>query len=138
MTTKEYLSQIRRYDCQISNKLEEIKELRLRISGTSSFSNGDRVKTSGSKDQVGSCVSKIVDMEREVDALIDKRLEIVKQIEEISDADMYDVLAKRFVLNKDFKVISVEIKKSKRQTFFIYDNAIDTFEKMFGYLYMGD
>lgn len=138
MTTKEYLNQIRRYDCQISNKLEEIKELRLRISGTSSFSNGDRVQTSGSKDQVGSCVSKIVDMEREVDALIDKRLEIVKQIEEISDADMYDVLAKRFVLDKDFKVISVEIKKSKRQTFFIYDNAIDTFEKMFGYLYMGD
>lgn len=136
MTTKEYLSQIRRYDCQISNKLEEIKELRLRISGTSSFSNGDRVQTSGSKDQVGSCVSKIVDMEREVDALIDKRLEIVKQIEEISDADMYDVLAKKWILQKGFKVIGIEMKKSDRQVFNIYENAMDLFEHTFGHLYL--
>lgn len=135
MTTKEYLSQIRRYDCQISNKLEEIKELRLRISGTSSFSNGDRVQTSGSKDQVGSCVSKIVDMEREVDALIDKRLEIVKQIEAISDADMYDVLAKKWILKKGFKVIGIEMKKSDRQVFNIYENAMDLFEHTFGHLY---
>lgn len=136
MTTKEYLSQIRRYDCQISNKLEEIKELRLRISGTSSFSNGDRVQTSGSKDQVGFCVSKIVDMEREVDALIDKRLEIVKQIEEISDADMYDVLAKKWILQKGFKVIGIEMKKSDRQVFNIYENAMDLFEHTFGHLYL--
>ena len=136
MTTKEYLSQIRRYDCQISNKLEEIKELRLRISGTSSFSNGDRVQTSGSKDQVGSCVSKIVDMEREVDALIDKRLEIVKQIEAISDADMYDVLAKKWILQKGFKVIGIEMKKSDRQVFNIYENAMDLFEHTFGHLYL--
>lgn len=136
MTTKEYLSQIRRYDCQISNKLEEIKELRLRISGTSSFSNGDRVQTSGSKDQVGSCVSKIVDMEREVDALIDKRLKIVKQIEEISDADMYDVLAKKWILQKGFKVIGIEMKKSDRQVFNIYENAMDLFEHTFGHLYL--
>jgi hypothetical protein len=136
MTTKEYLSQIRRYDCQISNKLEEIKELRLRISGTSSFSNGDRVQTSGSKDQVGSCVSKIVDMEREVDALIDKRLEIVKQIEAISDADMYDVLAKKWILRKGFKVIGIEMKKSDRQVFNIYENAMDLFEHTFGHLYL--
>lgn len=136
MTTKEYLSQIRRYDCQISNKLEEIKELRLRISGTSSFSNGDRVQTSGSKDQVGSCVSKIVDMEREVDALIDKRCEIVSQIEAISDADMYDVLAKKWILQKGFKVIGIEIKKSDRQVFNIYENAMDIFEHTFGHLYL--
>lgn len=136
MTTKEYLSQIRRYDCQISNKLEEIKELRLRISGTSSFSNGDRVQTSGSKDQVGSCVSKIVDMEREVDTLIDKRCEIVSQIEAISDADMYDVLAKKWILQKGFKVIGIEMKKSDRQVFNIYENAMDLFEHTFGHLYL--
>ena len=136
MTTKEYLSQIRRYDCQISNKLEEIKELRLRISGTSSFSNGDRVQTSGSKDQVGSCVSKIVDMEWEVDALIDKRCEIVSQIEAISDADMYDVLAKKWILQKGFKVIGIEMKKSDRQVFNIYENAMDLFEHTFGHLYL--
>lgn len=136
MTTKEYLSQIRRYDCQISNKLEEIKELRLRISGTSSFSNGDRVQTSGSKDQVGSCVSKIVDMERGVDSLIDKRCEIVSQIEAISDADMYDVLAKKWILQKGFKVIGIEMKKSDRQVFNIYENAMDLFEHTFGHLYL--
>lgn len=136
MTTKEYLSQIRRYDCQISNKLEEIKELRLRISGTSSFSNGDRVQTSGSKDQIGSCVSKIVDMERDVDSLIDKRCNIVNQIEAISDADMYDVLAKKWILQKGFKVIGIEMKKSDRQVFNIYENAMELFEHTFGHLYL--
>ena len=136
MTTKEYLSQIKRYDCQISNKLEEIKELRLRISGTSSFSNGDRVQTSGSKDQIGSCVSKIVDMERDVDALIDKRCDIVNQIEAIHDADMYDVLAKKWILQKGFKVIGIEMKKSERQVFNIYENAMELFENTFGYSYL--
>ena len=138
MDTKNYLGQIKRYDRMIANKIEEIKNLRSSIYGMPSFSAGERVQNSGTKDIVGSGAPKIADMESEVRTLSRKREEIVRQIEKIPDTDMYDVLAKRFVLYKDFKVISVEIKKSKRQTFFIYDNAIDTFEKMFGYLYMGD
>lgn len=138
METKNYLGQIKRYDRMIANKIEEIKNLRESIYGMPSFSAGERVQTSCTKDIVGSGAPKIADMESEVRTLSRKREEIVRQIEKIPDTDMYDVLAKRFVLYKDFKVISVEIKKSKRQTFFIYDNAIDTFEKMFGYLYIGD
>lgn len=136
MTTEEYLDQIRHYDWQITNKLEEISELRERLKGASSVSNGERVQTSGDKDRVGSCVSKIVDMEREVDSLIDKRLVIVRQIESVRDPQMYNVLAKRWILGKDFKVIGIEIGKCRRQTSNIRDNALSEFERMYGELYL--
>ena len=136
MTTEEYLDQIRHYDWQITNKLEEISELRERLKGASSVSNGERVQTSGDKDRVGSCVSKIVDMEREVDSLIDKRLVIVRQIESVRDPQMYNVLAKRWILGKDFKVIGIEIGKCRRQTSNIRDNALAEFERMYGELYL--
>jgi hypothetical protein len=136
METKKYLGQIKRYDRMIMNKMEEIRNLRATIYGMPSFSGGERVQISGTKDIVGSGAPKIADLEAEIRTLARKREEIVRQIEKIPDTDMYDVLAKRFILDKDFKVIGVEIKKSKRQTFSIYDNAIDSFEKMFGYLYL--
>lgn len=135
MTTKEYLGQIRRYDRMIQNKIEELKNVRSSICGISSFSGGDRVQTSGGKDTIGSGVTKAIVMESEIKTLIDKRAVIVKQIESITDTDLYDILAKRFILNKDFKVIGIEMNKSKSQTFHLQDNALEVFERKFGNIY---
>lgn len=135
METREYLSQIRRYDHMIDNKLKEIENLRSIICGTSARSIGERVQTSCDRDKISSAVSKIVDMENEVDALIDKRYDIVQQIESIPDVNMYDVLAKRFILGVELKAIRLDGIDSLKQVKRIFYNALDKFEGMYGNLY---
>lgn len=136
METKEYLGQIARCDCMMANKICEIRKLRSNIYGISSSQGCERVQTSGVKDVVGDSVSRLVDLQAEVDELSKKRCKIIAQIEKLQDVRMYDVLTKRFVLNKTFDEIGADIQKSSRQTYRIYDMAIKRFEKEFGSTYL--
>ena len=136
MGTKEYLGQISRYDCMMANKICEIRKLLSDIYGISSSQGSERVQTSGVKDAVGDSVSRLVDLQSEVDELSKKRCKIIAQIEQLPDAIMYDVLAKRFVLDKTFDEIGADIRKSSRQTYRIYNMAIKRFEKEFGSTYL--
>ena len=72
MTTKQYLNQIHRIDKMINNKLSEIYQLKNLACSISISDNSERVQTSSDKDALGNAVSKIVDLEREVNDCIDK------------------------------------------------------------------
>ena len=138
METREYLSLVVRYNRMIENKLKEVENLRSIIYSTSAVqSNGDRIQTSKNPDKISSYVSKIVDMEREVDNIIDKRYEIVQEIESIPDTNMYDVLCQKFILDKDLKTIRLRGDISLKQVKRIYYNALAVFENMYGNNYLG-
>lgn len=77
-------------------------------------------------------------MEREVDNIIDKRYEIVQEIESIPDTNMYDVLCQKFILDKDLKTIRLRGDISLKQVKRIYYNALAVFENMYGNKYLGD
>ena len=136
METRDYLSLVVRYDRMIENKLKEISNLRSIICGTSAIQSGDRIQTFKNPDKISSYVSKIVDMEREIDGIIDRRYEIVQEIESIPDTNMYDVLCQRFILDKDLKTIRLRGDVSLKQVKRIYYNALDAFEKMYGNKYL--
>ena len=139
METKEYLSQVRRYDRMVENKIREIANLREIIFGTAPMSsNTDRVQTTKDPDKICSYVSKIVDMEREVNDSIDKRKKIVQQIESIPDMNMYDVLAQKYILGIEVKAIHLEGVYSLKQTKRILYSALNLFEKMYGKEYIQD
>lgn len=129
--TKQYLNQINRLELQIKNKLEEIHRLRLMSDGVGGISDGEKVQTSGNKDKMSVIVSKIVDMEREVDSMIDKRCLIIEQIEKIENSTYYDILTQIYVLQKDLKVIAYEKKRSYRQIQRLKGNAIEEFERLY-------
>ena len=137
MTTREYLSQIRRFDKMISNKREEIYNLRAMVYGTSVPMSGDRVQSSGDKDKLGSFMSKIVDTEREMEELVSRRWEIVQEIESLDDTDEYNVLAKKYVLQKDIKEIAIEENETTRHTYRLISRAIESFENRYGAKYLG-
>ena len=103
MNIKNHLEQIGRLDKRIQNKLEEIDKLRRMASGTS-YSESERVQTSLPADKIGAIASRIVDMEKEVDRLIDERCVIVAEIESMNDEDDYDVLANIYILGKDIYI----------------------------------
>ncbi len=136
MDTKFYLSQIGRLEKQIQNKMLEIDQLRTMACSTTVSNEGDRVQTSGDKDRLGAVVSKIVDMEREVDEMIDKRCDIVSQIDNMKDTDMYDVLANVYILQKALKVVAIEKRMSYRHIKRVYSDALKCFEEKYGESYL--
>jgi hypothetical protein len=140
MTTKEYLNQIERLDKMITNKLSEIYQLKIMACSITVSGDSERVQTSGNQDKLGSTIAKIVDLEREtdelVDSLVDKRKEILSQIDNMKNIDHYDVLHKHYVERRTFQDIADSENWSIRQVFNIHGRALQEFEKMYGDTYL--
>ena len=140
MNTKAYLNQIKRLDMMINNKLAEIYRLKNMASGIFISTDSERVQASGNKDRLGNTVAKIIDLERETDKLIDilfdKRNNIIKQIDSLSNSDYYQILALRYVNYDTFNDISGKTGWSIRQVFRLHGEALQEFEKAFGQSYL--
>ena len=136
MTTKQYLNQIHRIDKMINNKLSEIYQLKNLVCSISISDNSERVQTSSDKDALGNAVSKIVDLEREVNDCIDqfaeKRRIIIKQIDSIDNDMYYQVLFSRYIEQKTFEKIAEDNEYSVRQILRIHGDALSEFERLYG------
>lgn len=140
MTTKCYLGQIDRLEKMIQNKLSEIYQLKTMACGVTVSNEGERVQTSSDKDQLGSTVAKIVDLEKETDNLVDsfsdKRKHIIEQIDGIDNVDYYHVLSMRYVGKNTFEDIAKKTNWSIRKVFSIHGKALQEFEKLYGEEYL--
>lgn len=140
MTTKEYLNQIENSSRIIQNKLSEIYQLKAMACSIGVSCEKERVQTSGNKDILGDTVSKIVDLEKEINILVDKyiqkRSHIISQIDSIGNMDYYNVLSLRYVLNNTFEEIAEKTNWSIRNVFNIHGRALQEFEKLYGEEYL--
>ena len=140
MTTKQYLSQIGRYERMIDDKLTELYRLRQIASSISISVSDDKIMSSGSQDKMGDAVAKIVDLEKSVEDTITKytetRQKIIMQIDNIPDINAYSVLFNRYVANKSFEKIADSIGYSVRQIIRIHGIALQEFEKIYGSEYL--
>ena len=140
MTTKQYLSQIGRYERMIDDKLTELYRLRQIASSISISVSDDKIMSSGSQDKMGDAVAKIVDLEKSVGDTITKytetRQKIIMQIDNMPDINVYSVLFNRYVANKSFEKIADSIGYSVRQTIRIHGIALQEFEKIYGSEYL--
>lgn len=140
MTTKQYLSQIGRYERMIDDKLTELYRLRQIASSISISVSDDKIMSSGSQDKMGDAVAKIVDLEKSVEDTITKytetRQKIIMQIDNVPDINAYSVLFNRYVANKSFEKIADSIGYSVRQTIRIHGIALQEFEKIYGSEYL--
>ena len=140
MTTKEYLNQISRLNRMINNKLSELAELKELSKSISAVSNKERVQTSMEQDKIGNTISKIDEMEREIDKMIDsysdKRKHIIGQIDSMEDENSYDILFSRYIEKKSFELIAIEMDYSWRQIIRLHGKALRQFEEKFGKEYL--
>lgn len=136
MQTREYLSQIVRFDRMIENRKMEIEQLRSIATSTTIPPKDVNVKRSSDKDKMGNTVVKIVELEKETSVIISQRSKILRQIENIPDAKMYEVLYQKFVDNKPNKEIKLENITSVRRVQQILNDALAKFESMYGYQYL--
>lgn len=70
-SVKESLLQIKTLDNQIQERLAEVYQLKVIACSTSMNGADERVQTSGGKDKLGAIVSKMVDLENEIDTMVD-------------------------------------------------------------------
>lgn len=127
----------------IENKiveLKQIKELYYGIKGTNT--TDERVQTTPDHDKIGTAYAKIDEMERNLDSAIDqyvdKKNEIIKQIDSMEDETLYVILFSRYIEKKTFEQIATELHYSYRQITRLHGKALNEFEKRFGDCYLAD
>lgn len=115
MKAKEYLLQISKIDRLVENKIAELEHWHAIATGTTTFSDGDRVQSSGNKYKMEDAIIKCIEISNEInveiDRLVDTRKEVISTIEQLKPSE-YDVLHKIYVQNKDFQEIATAKKKS--------------------------
>lgn len=140
MDTKQYLNQIHRLDKQIQNKLSEIYQLKTMACSVTVSNDTERVQTSIRNDKLVNVVSKIVDIEKETDSLVDQYVErrkhIISQIDNIENEDYYHILSMRYVGNNTFEDIANSTHWSIRKVFSLHGRALQEFERLYGKEYL--
>lgn len=109
MTAKEYLEQIKKLDKLIENKMYEKIQWKSIATGTSASTGGERVQSSGNPQKMECAVTRYIEIESEIDALIDeyvdKKKGIIANIEKLP-AQEYDLLHKVYVQDVNFSDVA--------------------------------
>lgn len=97
---KEYLHQVEKLDSMIHNKQIEVEQWRYIAMGSGSFTEGERVQSSGNQQKMADAVARYIDIETQINADIDRYVDIKKQvirtIEQLP-AGEYDLLHKVYI-----------------------------------------
>lgn len=134
MTAKEYLSEVQRVKIIIEQKREKIKEYRHTVTSLQSV-RLDVVKVQGGNnciDRIGGTVSKIVDLETEVENdilnLVNFQDEITKQIQEMKNPNHVQLLYKRYIEGKKLLTIAEEMNYTDQYIREMHGKALKAFE----------
>lgn len=116
MTPKEYLEQIKKLDCLIENKLSEKQSVYDMVTNVTATMTG-MPHAPGVSDKIGNGVSKLIDLEHEIDELIDKYVDKKREVQNIIvqlPANQYHVLYKHYFEYKTHEQIAEETHYSER------------------------
>ena len=128
MTAKEYLGQAYRLDQRLNSKLEQVLSLReLTTKATATMSD---MPGGGSRNvyKMQDIIGKIVDLENEINADIDKlvdlKREMVAVIKAVENPEYQTLLELRYLCFKTWEQIAVDMKYSTRNVYMLHDAAI--------------
>lgn len=136
MTAKEYLNQIREKDALINKMIKQKENLKGMLYDIPSPGISERVQTSRSVnsryEQLHAKISEKESMINEkTDELIDLRIKICEQINELPDDVHISVLYARYIELKAWKTIATEMKYNYNYLFHIHGAALSEFYKMY-------
>ena len=133
MQVKEFLNKIRHIDAMIDCKRDQIKDLRDRLTSIS-CPMGEKVQSTKDPDKFTNPVSKIIELEKEINDDIDKLIDLKriarKVIEQLDNEVEKMVLYKRYFENKTFEQISVELNYSWRRIHQFHGDALNKLERL--------
>lgn len=128
MNAKEYLSQAMYIDQRINSKLEQVTRLRENVTNcTATLSDMPR-PDSPNKQRMEETICKIVDLEREINAdidrLVDLKAEARKAINAVSDPVQQLILELRYLCYKPWNEIMTELGYSEPTIYRLHGEAL--------------
>lgn len=133
MRAKEYLLQVKKLDRIIANKLIEKEQWKVIALGTTAPTDGERVQCSSSQQKMADAVSKYIDIEKEIDAcidrLIERKQEIISTIEQLPEQE-YDVLHMKYIQFKTLDDVMAKHNWSERWTTTVHGRALSMVQKI--------
>ena len=129
MTAKNYLDQARRLDLLVDSKLEEIASLRsLATKATATISGSGVPNSTRSLHTFENIICKILDMESEINADIDRLLdlkrEIAQAIQKVEQPDCRIVLEKRYLCFLQWDDIARDMGYSVDNIYILHKKAL--------------
>jgi hypothetical protein len=96
-----YLEQVEKLEMVIRNKLIEKQQWKDIALGITANMEGERVQSTGAKSKMANAVAKCVDIEAEIDDLIDRLIDLKKEvtatIEQLQSPTEYNLLHMRYI-----------------------------------------
>ena len=133
MNAKEYLEYVRSLDTRLRMKEERIAQLQHDICSLQALDYAKDKITGGSPIDVSDKVARLDELIRaaneEWDELIEMREHAKTLIAKLESATQQEVLTKRYIQNKRWEQIAVEMNITWRHTFRIHRAALDGFSQ---------
>lgn len=134
MNAEKFLNQLYKLNNLIKSDKEEIEQLRSLATFISGNMTQERVQSSTSNDKITDIVSKIIDLEKEIQdeikRLIDLRKEVRDVINQVEDVNERLFLRYRYILFYQWKEISDKLDCSQTQVQRIKEKAIESVEQI--------
>jgi len=127
MNVKSYLNQARMLDKRIDSKLEQVERLRALAERTTTVLSSQPKGTSGTN-RTEYCVQKIWELEREINADIDKLIDLKREIQDAvfhMKNDQYRTLLEyRYLCGNTWEQIAEKMDKGVRWIYELHSRAL--------------
>ena len=134
MTAKEYLGQAYWLDKRINSKLNMVMSLRETATKTTSIMRDDVVSHTRNVHSMQDVITKIIEIEREldgdIDRLVDLKHSIIDVIGQITDPPAQVVLEYRYVCYRPWKDIAAELGMHVRNVYRLHERGLQEAEKI--------
>ena len=128
MTAKEYLSQAYRLDQRIDSKIEQVASLNDLATKCTSTMTGMPRNPSGSTSTMADTVCKIIDLQaeinRDIDALVELKREIIGAIKAVENPEYQTLLEKRYLNFEQWEDIAAEMCTGVKNIYRLHDKAL--------------
>ena len=135
MTAKEYLSQLIAMDNAINRKQQRLATLRDVAMNTTPNYADEAVQRTREKNPLENIMSKIVDLDREIDedidALVDFKAEVWEQLDKMQDERQKRILWLKYAERKSGKFVEEDLGLTQRHIRRLHTAAMENFEKVF-------
>lgn len=128
MTAKEYLNQAYRLDQQIDSKIEQVASLNDLATKCTATISGMPHNPSRSTSPMADTIDKIIDLQaeinRDIDALVDLKREIVTVINAVDNPEYQTLLEKRYLCFLHWEQIAVDMHYGIDNIFKLHKKAL--------------
>jgi DNA-directed RNA polymerase specialized sigma subunit len=129
MTAKVYLNQAYWLDRRIDSKLEQLSALKDMATKTTSAINDDVVSHTRNVHSMQDVIAKIIDMQTEINAdidrLVDLKSEIMHVIKAVKNPEHQTLLELRYLCFKSWEYVAEQMGYNVRHIYRLHDEAVE-------------